>query len=397
MISVAQALDHIFDLVPTTGCETVELASSSGRVLAETVEATRDQPPYATSAMDGYAVLENDVQTGSVLNVIGESAAGRPFPGCVEPGAAIRIFTGARVPDGAERVVIQEDVTAAGGTITIRDGMDPNRYIRPAGGDYEAGSRVPAPRVLRPSTLSLIASMNVEEVSVYRKPDIAIIPTGDELAMPGDPDSDQKIIASSGLGIAAILESAGAVPRIMPIARDRADSIEAGFRLASDADLIVTVGGASEGDHDLVRPVGGRMGLRLSFYKLAMRPGKPLMAGVFHEKPVIGLPGNPVSALVCSYVILVPAVRAMLGLGRSALPRKRAPLAEGIPGNGPREHYMRAVFQGPDNEMSLRIFNRQDSSLMSVLDQADALVVRPPGDPERKEGEFVEYCELRAW
>ncbi len=397
MISVAQALDHIFDLVPTIDCETVELASSSGRVLAETVEAARDQPPYATSAMDGYAVLENDVRPGSVLNVIGESAAGRPFQGCAGPGAAIRIFTGARVPEGAERVVIQEDVTAAGGTITVRDGIDSNRYIRPAGGDYGAGSRVPAPRVLRPSTLSLIASMNVGKVSVYRKPDIAIIPTGDELSMPGDPDSDQKIIASSGLGIAAILESAGATPRIMPIARDRADSIEAGFHLASDADMIVTVGGASEGDHDLVRPVAERMGLRLFFYKLAMRPGKPLMAGVFHEKPVIGLPGNPVSALVCSYVILVPAVRAMLGLGRSALPRKRAPLAERIPSNGPREHYMRAVFQGPDNEISLRIFNRQDSSLMSVLDQADALVVRPPGDPERKEGELVEYCELGAW
>ena len=394
MIPVRQALDQILDLVSPTETETVALGSAAGRVLGGDLTAPRDQPPHDTSAMDGYAVLEEDARPGAALTVIGEAAAGRPFAGHVLRGTAVRIFTGAVVPEGAERVVIQEDVDAVGTRISVRDGIDLNRHVRPAGGDYRAGLRIASARLLRPSTISLIASMNIAEVPVFRRPDVAIIPSGDELAMPGDPQAHRMTIASSGFGIAAILDAAGASCRILPIARDRIDSIESTFRAAQGADLTVTIGGASEGDYDLIRPAAERMGLRRSFYKLAMRPGKPLMAGSIHGKPVVGLPGNPVSALVCSHVFLVPAVRALLGLGRSELPRKSAPLATPALANGIREHYMRAVFDRSGEEMRLRILERQDSSLMSVLDEADALVVRPPGDPPRAAGEVVEYIDL---
>ena len=290
--------------------------------------------------------------------------------------------------------MIQEDVDSAGTKISVRDGIDLNRHVRAAGGDYRAGLRITSPKLLRPSTVSLIASMNIAEVPVFRRPDVAIIPSGDELAMPGDPQADVMTIASSGFGIAAILDAAGASCRILPIARDRIDSIESTFRAAHGADLTVTIGGASEGDYDLIRPAAERMGLRRSFYKLAMRPGKPLMAGSIDGRPVVGLPGNPVSALVCSHVFLVPAVRALLGLGRSELPRKRAPLASPALANGIREHYMRARFDRSEAELRLRILERQDSSLMSVLDEADALVVRPPADPPRAVGDVVEYIDL---
>ena len=394
MIPVRQALNHILDLVSPTETETVALGSAAGRVLAGDLTAPRDQPPRATSAMDGYALLDEDARPGAELTVIGESAAGRPFAGRVRNGTAVRIFTGAVVPEGAQRVVIQEDVDAIGSKISVRDGIDSNRHVRPAGGDYRAGLRITAPRLLRPSTVSLIASMNIAEVPVFRRPDVAIMPSGDELAMPGDPQAHGMTIASSGFGIAAILDAAGASSRVLPIARDRIDSIESVFRTAQGADLTVTIGGASEGDYDLIRPAAERMGLRQSFYKLAMRPGKPLMAGSMHGKPVVGLPGNPVSALVCSYVFLVPAVRALLGLGRSELSRKRAPLAAPAPANGIREHYMRATFDRSSAELRLRILERQDSSLMSVLDEADALVIRPSGDPPRASGEVVEYIDL---
>ena len=395
MISVQQALDNILDLVQLQNVESVGLCHAAGRVLAEPVKATRDQPPYATSAMDGYAVASSDVLPGKRLAVIGESSAGTSFSKRVRPGSAVRIFTGAALPAGSDRVVIQEDVEADADWITIRERFDSNPYIRRAAGDYRRGMRLDAPRLLHPSTLALIASMNVPRVRVFRSPDVAIVPTGDELAMPGDAVGEQEIIASSGFGIAAILEAHGASARLMPIARDRIESIEASFGLAAEADLIVTVGGASEGDYDLIRPAAERLGLRQSFYKLAMRPGKPLMAGSLNGRPVVGLPGNPVSAMVCAHVFLVPAVRAMLGLGRTALSRRRAPLAAPVSANGAREHYMRAVFDRSRSSPRLKVLERQDSSLMSVLEQADALVVRPPFDPARKEGDFVDYCNLR--
>ena len=390
MISVSEALERILKHANATEAELAPLQHASRRVLAEDVVATRDQPPWNTSAMDGYAVLNRGVAPGSQFSVVGEVPAGQEFHRAVQPGEAVRIFTGARVPEGANRIIIQEDVIAKGQSVILRDDIDSSLYVRSSGGDFKTGFRVRAPRLLTPALLSLIASMNHREVSVHRRPVVSIVPSGDELAMPGVPLGDQRVIASNGFGLKALLEQHGAEVRLLPIARDNLDSLTAVLSLALDSNLVVTVGGASVGDYDLVRTAAEQMGMSTFFSSVAMRPGKPLTAGLLGNIPLIALPGNPVSSLVCGNVFLVPAVRAMQNLDRGPLPRRKMALASGIGGNGPREHYMRAVSEHSLGERRLRVFRRQDSSLISVLAEADALVVRPPNDSPRKVGELVD-------
>jgi molybdopterin molybdotransferase len=389
MISVAEALKHLFALAHPLGSETVPLLQAHGRVLAEDVAATRDQPPFDGSAMDGYAVAE--VAPGLRLRVIGEAAAGHGFDQAIKHGEAVRIFTGAPVPQGAKAVVIQEDVTRDGDWITIGDSPEDNTYIRPAGGDFRVGDRVRAGRVIGPNDIALMAAMNIAEVPVARRPVVALISTGDELVMPGETPGPDQIIASNTMGLHALMRDLGADPRLLPIARDNEASLRTAFELTKGADLIVTIGGASVGDHDVVARLAPQLGFDQSFYKVAMRPGKPLMAGRFGDAMMVGLPGNPVSAMVCGHVFVAPVVRAMLGLPAAAAPRKTAVLAEALPANGPREHYMRARLEGA----GLVAFGSQDSSLLSILGQADALIVRPPKDRPRAVGETVEYLPIR--
>ncbi len=390
MITVDEALQKVFALADRMPVETVPLAEAAGRVLAAPVVATRDQPPFAASAMDGYAIRDADAIPGGTLELIGEAAAGHGFAGTLGPGQTVRIFTGAPVPAGADRVVIQEDVTRSSDTITLAGNLDTARHVRPAGADFTAGATVAAPRRLRPADLALIAAMNVAEVPVARRPRVALIATGNELVMPGETPSDDQIVASNTFGLKAMIEAAGAEARILPIARDDAASLTTAFRLAEGADLIVTIGGASVGDHDLVAPVAAELGLERAFYKIAMRPGKPLMAGRMAGASMIGLPGNPVSSMVCARIFILPLLDAMLGLGARPVPRKRGPLAVDLGPNGPRDHYMRARLT-PDG---LAPFERQDSSLLSVLTAADCLVVRSAGDAARKTGEPVDYIPL---
>ncbi|MGR3757796.1 MAG: molybdopterin molybdotransferase MoeA [Tranquillimonas sp.] len=390
MISVAEALDKVFALLATTGTEEVPLARAAGRVLAGAVTARRDQPPFAASAMDGYAVDAAAARPGARFRVAGEAAAGMRHPHPLRPGEAVRIFTGAPVPEGAPRVVIQEDVARDGDQIVLGDRLDPAPYIRPAGIDFRAGQSFDPRRPLGAADLALLAAMNLPRVSVRRRPDIALIATGDELVMPGEDPGPDQIVASNTFGLKAMIEAAGGKARLLPIARDTTRALSAVFDLARGADLVVTVGGASVGDHDLVARVAAERGMDRAFYKVAMRPGKPLMAGRLDGTAMIGLPGNPVSSLVCGHVFLVPAVRAMLGLGAAPAPRATGRLAEPLEANGPREHYMRAL-AGPDG---LRGLPRQDSSLLSVLAEAQALIVRPPHDPARQAGESVEYLPL---
>jgi molybdopterin molybdotransferase len=389
MISVSEALDHLFALVAPLDIEEVPLAQAAGRVLAREVAATRDQPPFAASAMDGYAIAD-EAAPGAVLRVIGEAAAGHAFGGHVGPGEAVRIFTGAPVPEGAARVVLQEDVTRAGDTVTLGEGIGPNDNIRPAGGDFRAGQAMGAPRRLRPGDIALLASMNIGMVPVRRRPEVALVATGDELVMPGEVPGPDQIIASNGFGLKALLEARGARARLLPIARDSRASLETVLGLTEGCDLLVTIGGASVGDHDLVARLGPDLGIERGFYKVAMRPGKPLMAGRMGRAAMVGLPGNPVSAMVCGHVFLVPMVEAMLGLGTAPAPRRTAPLAAPLPANGPREHYMRARL----SEAGIAAEDRQDSSLLSILAHSDALLVRPPHDPARQAGEVVEYVPL---
>ena len=390
MISVAEALEQLFALVGHVDSEVVSLRMAAGRVLAEDAIAARTQPPFAASAMDGYALRASEVEPDAMFKVIGEAAAGHAFNGTIGPGQCARIFTGAPVPDGADHVVLQEDVTRRGNLITLGHRVEGKSHIRPAGGDFKTGDTLKAPRVLTPSDIALLASMNIAEVPVARLPTVAIVATGDELVAPGENPGPDQIIASNSYGLAALLEKHGATCRLLPIARDTEESLTAALELAASADLIVTIGGASVGDHDLVAPVAEKMGMERAFYKVAMRPGKPLMAGRLGASALVGLPGNPVSAMVCGTIFVVPLLRAMLGLGSTAAPRQQMQLAEALPQNGPREHYMRAR----RTSEGLIAFDRQDSSLLSVLSSADALLVRPPHAPAAPEGTLVEYIDL---
>ncbi|PWE34281.1 molybdopterin molybdenumtransferase MoeA [Maritimibacter sp. 55A14] len=394
MISTEEALAHVLALCRPLGVEHVPLAEAAGRVLAEPMVARRTQPPFAASAMDGYALDGAGALPGSCFKIIGEAVAGKRFSGAVNPGEAVRIFTGAPVPEGASRVVIQEDVVRDGDTITLGDDLGGKDHIRPAGDDFKAGDRLEAPRRLSPSDIALLAAMNHAELPVARRPEIAVIPTGDELVAPGEDPGPDQIIASNSYGLKALLEAQGARVRLLPIARDTAASLGTALELARGADMIVTIGGASVGDHDLVRQVAGDRGLALEFYKIRMRPGKPLMAGRIMGSVMVGLPGNPVSAMVCGHIFLRPAVDAMLGLKVRALPRMQMPLEQAIRPNGGREHYMRARLVEGAEGLRVRVFGRQDSALLSVLGDADALVVRPPDDPARAAGEQVDVIRL---
>lgn len=387
MISVDEALSNIFALCAPLSEENTPLIDAAGRVLARPVAANRDQPPFAASAMDGYAVSDAQPVPGARYRVIGEAAAGHRFAGSVGPGEAVRIFTGAPVPTGGQHVVIQEDVAREGDEITVLETLGDGPNIRPAGNDFARGSTLPGPRCLSPSDIALLASMNIPQVPVIRRPVVAIIATGDELCMPGEEPGPDQIIASNSFGLKAMVEAEGGEARLLPIARDNPAALRLALELAASADLIVTIGGASVGDHDIVAQVAGDLGLDRAFYKVAIRPGKPLMAGRLGEAVMIGLPGNPVSAMVCGQVFLLPALRVLMGLPAAPAPQKSARLAQDLTPNGPRAHYMRAAL----NDDEITPFQRQDSALLSVLSGANALLIRPPHDPARKAGEMVSY------
>lgn len=394
MISVDAALARITAMFSPLAAEHVPLRHAAGRVLAMPVQAMRDQPPFPASSMDGYAVAADAARPGAVFRLIGESAAGSRFTGRVGPGETVRIFTGAPVPKGADRVIIQEDVQRDGERVVLNDDLDPEIYIRPAGFDFAAGTEFPANRRLGPADIAFLAAMNAGSVAVRRRPVVALVATGDELVPPGQSPGPDQIIASNALGLAALLEAAGAEARILPIARDNAASLIQAFKLSKGADLVVTIGGASVGDHDIVRDVATEMGLETEFYKVAMRPGKPLMAGLLNAVPMIGLPGNPVSSMVCGHVFLRPAVNVMLGLGGGAMPRELARLDGDLAANGGREHYMRARLGIEYGQLTVHPERRQDSALLSVLSASNALLVRAIGDPARKSGDLVEVIRL---
>jgi molybdopterin molybdotransferase len=392
MIPVAEALERLFALVRPVGTETVALARAGGRVLAADAVARRTQPPFPASAMDGYAVRAAEAALGATLPVVGEAAAGRRHPGPLPPGAAVRIFTGAPVPDGADAILIQEDARRDGDRIIVAEAPAPGAHIRPAGCDFAAGERLAAPRRLAARDVALLAAMNLPEVTVSRRPRVALIATGDELVEPGEEPGPDQIVTSNNYGLAAMLAAIGAEPVLCPIARDSRDSLLAALEPARGADFVVTLGGASVGDHDLVAGVFDKAGLTLEFYRIAMRPGKPLMAGRMGDAVMLGLPGNPVSAMVCGEVFLRPAVEAAQGLPPSPRATRPGRLAHALPKNGPREHYMRAVVDAGEDRV--RVFENQDSSLLATLARANALVVREPHAPELAAGAQVRFIPL---
>lgn len=371
--------------------ETLALSAAVGRVLAQDVAAVRDQPPFPASAMDGYAVRAADAP--GTLDVVGESAAGRGFEGAVGAGQAVRIFTGAAVPAECDAIVIQEDAEREGERVTVPS-VERGKHVRPAGGDFRSGDVLLAAGMrLDPWRLSLAAAAGRAEVSVARSPRVAIFSTGEEIVTPPAAPGPFQIYDSGSPALAALAAAWGAeATRARPV-RDDLEATVAALR-GAEADLVVTIGGASVGDHDLVRAAGEALGLELKVASVAVRPGKPTFFGVLGDgRRMLGLPGNPASALVCAELFLRPLLSAMQG----AAPELRiatAKLGQALPPNGPREHWMRAKLESRDGAVFARPWRDQDSSLVSVFAAADALLRRPAGAPAASEGDVVEVLPL---
>lgn len=391
MISVDEALTKTLALARVLPNEIVPLSQAFGRYLSKPVFAQRDQPPFDASAMDGYAISTKPL-VGDTFTVTGEAGAGHAFGAPVAEGEAVRIFTGAPMPEGAVSVVLQEDVTRVANQIVIVTAST-NTNIRDRGCDFRHGSAV-LPKRLTANDVALLAAMNIAAVPVVRRPIVAILANGDELVMPGDDPGPDQIVASNIFALQALAQTVGAEARLLPIARDTEASLAAVFDLAKGVDLIVTVGGASVGDHDLVAKVAQSQGLSRAFYKIAMRPGKPLMAGTMGNMPMLGLPGNPVSAIICAHLFMLPLLRAMQGDKTPEPQYQQGKYAKDIAANGPRTHYMRARLQSGSSFPDVDVFDDQDSSLLSILTQADALLVRPPNDGARKAGELATFLAL---
>jgi molybdopterin molybdotransferase len=396
-LSVDEALALLLAGARPLGSERVSINAAHGRVLAEPLIARLTQPPFDASAMDGYAMRAVDVATlPARLKLIGESAAGHPFDRSVGAGEAVRIFTGAPVPAGADAVVIQEDTARDGTSVIVQgDNVDLGN-IRPRGGDFSAGMQlIDTGRRLGPRELSLAASMGHGEVVVWRRPKVAVLSTGDELVAPGETPGVGQIVSSNHLGIGALVHSIGADVIQLGIARDTQESLIEHVERAKAADVLVTIGGASVGDHDLVAPVLSQQGMELAFWKIAMRPGKPLMSGRLGALRVVGLPGNPVSSLVCARVFLVPLVEHLAGAPKPADVTRPAKAAVAIEANGPRQHYMRATLApGTDGTPIVTPVRSQDSSLLSPLVVADCLIVRAPRAAAVAVGDIVPVLSL---
>ncbi|MEX1059755.1 MAG: gephyrin-like molybdotransferase Glp [Methyloceanibacter sp.] len=396
LLSVAEALARVTKGLAPLETERVAIGQATGRVLAEDLPARLTQPPFDASAMDGYAVRAEDVAAlPATLRLIGQSAAGAGFRGSVARGEAVRIFTGAPVPYGADTVVIQEDAEQASGMVTIKE-VTPTRHIRPRGQDFTEGEVLLAAGTrLGPRELMLAAAMNQPELPVRRKPRVAILATGDEVVPPGLELEADQIVSSVPCGLAALIESHGGEAMSLGIAKDEPESLVTLARAGRAADILLTIGGASVGERDLVASALRSEGLELDFWKIAMRPGKPMLYGRLGNQRVLGVPGNPVSALICAHVFLKPMLSSMLGLAEEARPEPEAVLGEELEANGEREHYMRAVSDWrEDGARIVRPLPSQDSSLVAALARADCLIVRAPYAPALAAGERVRILPL---
>ena len=398
MISVEEARERILASLRPTAAEIVALADAWGRVAARPVVARLNQPPSDVSAMDGYALRAADGALGARLAVIGSAPAGHPFAGRVGPGQAVRIFTGSVVPDGADAILLQEDATADGGLVTVNEAAISGRHIRRAGQDFAAGDAVVAAgRRLTARDIGLAAAANHPWLTVHRRPRVAILATGDEIAMPGEPIPAGGIVSSNSHALAALVRAGGGEALVLPVARDDPEAIAAACDQIGGADMLVTTGGASVGEHDLVVEGLARRGLEVDFWKIAMRPGKPLMHGRLGPTPVIGLPGNPVSALVCAILFLLPALGRLGGSGGEPPPTIAATLGGPLPANDHRADHLRAALAFDDDGRAVvTAVGPQDSAMLRRLALADALILRPPHAPALPAGAQVRAIPLHV-
>ena len=388
LMPVDEALARILSAGKVLGSEFVKLNDVIGRVLVKDIKAKRDQPPFQSSAMDGYAVRHEDL--GKPLRLVGVSEAGHAFKGTIKKGEAVRILTGAPLPSGADTIAIQENVSVEGKTIVVREAPALGRNIRPQGLDFKsndilivAGTRIAV------RDIGLMAAANAALVSVRKRPLVVLFTTGDELVLPGDRPRTDQIFSSNSQALAAMLSAWGAEVINFGIVRDDMRATMAAIKKSASADILVTTGGASVGDHDYVQEALKRSGIKIGFWKIALRPGKPLMFGTKGKLCVLGLPGNPVSALVCARIFLKPLIGKMLGLGFADFP-VMARVATPLPANDERQDYLRAILRyEQDGARLVEVFSKQDSSMQRNLRDADCLIVRPPNAPEVAKGALV--------
>lgn len=397
MIPVAEARQRILADLAVMPAEQVGLNEALGRVLAEDVVARRTQPPQAVSAMDGYAVRAADVASvPASLTVIGTAPAGAPFDGTVTEGTAVRIFTGAAMAAGADAIVIQEVTDRDGDTVIVKESSAVGRYVRPAGLDFSTGDvLLKTGSVLNARDIGLAAAMNVPWLKVRRQPRVALLATGDEIVLPGEDFGPSDIVSSNSFALDGLVRASGGVPVTLGIAADDIDSIRAMAEGAKGVDILITTGGASVGDHDLVQEALGDVGLQVDFWQIAMRPGKPLIFGRLGDTPMLGFPGNPVSSTVCGTLFLKPVLATMLGMDDVEPLQETAILGVDLGENDQREDYLRATLtlDGDGNRVATP-FPIQDSSNFSRLVQSDCLVIRAPHAPAAKAGETVTYIAL---
>ncbi len=394
MIPVDEALSRIIAKLPDLGSETIPLGAANGRVLAKPLVSSHNQPPFDSSAMDGYAVRADEVFPGKPLKLAGTAQAGARFVGMMGHGQCVRIFTGAPMPIGADAVIMQEESTANGNQISFAKAVKPGASVRKMGFDFRRGAELlPAGTALTPQMLSLAAGANQPSLSVTKRPRLAILATGDELVPPGTPLGPDQIVASNTYGLSAALAPFAESILDLGIVPDDKPKLDAKLLEAFDAgvDILITTGGASVGERDYVQEVLKDLGVELDFWKLRMRPGKPLMFGTRGKTLVFGLPGNPVSALVTATVVLKPALRALLGHSDPLWPRIGVPTLAALPPNGPRRHYMRGALSRSDiGFLQVTPILEMDSGHSSSLAMADALIVQPEDHPGAPPGEIVE-------
>lgn len=395
LISVDEALARITGALTPVGSEMVSIAQAHGRVLAQAVISNRTQPPFAVSAMDGYAVRAGDVaNVPAKLTIIGQAPAGGAFTGAVGPGQAVRIFTGGPLPKGADTIVIQENTQADGDQVTVTQPVTAGRHIRAEGLDFRTGDEMLAEgRRLGARDVALAAAMNVLWLCVRRRPRLALLATGDELVRPGEPIGPHQIVSSNALGLAAMIAACGGEAIDLGIAADDREELRAMALGARGADMLITLGGASVGDHDLVQSVLGEVGLKVDFWKIAMRPGKPLIFGHMGQTPMLGLPGNPVSSMVCGLLFVRPAIAALLGEVGGGNYTRTAILGADMVANDNRQDYVRASLSADGVATP---FTVQDSAMLSSLAKAGCLIIRPPHAPAARAGESVPVLVLEG-
>lgn len=397
MLGFDEALSRVLSLTKPLPHETVSLSEGYGRVLAQPVIAQMTQPPFAGSSMDGYAVRASDVAEGVVLNQIGESQAGSGFDGVVGPGQCTRIFTGAPMPEGADAVVMQEVTSAEGVQITFQKPVEVNNNVRPRGLDFAQGETLIEPGILLgPATIALAATGNVPKLNVFKRPTIGLMGTGDELMPPGSVLAPGQIVGSNSFGLTGIFSSYAENIIDLGNAPDQEEQLREMFADALDgpADIIVSTGGASVGDHDLVLPVLKSLGVNIDFWKVAMRPGKPIMFGQHGDKLFFALPGNPVSSYSTAITVVLPAIRSMCGFSDPVADKLALPLASTLPANGFRRHFMRGIILTSNGQTKVQPILQVDSSHMTSLSQANALIVVGENAQAQAVGDIVSVMPI---